>query len=56
MRSHRSADLLAGGNVGPLVLEVGHEPLHGHQVLALGLVVHDVRYVLGRDTLTTCLH
>lgn len=47
------ADFFARSNVCPLVLQVGHEPLYGHQVLALGLVVHDVRHVLGRDSLAT---
>lgn len=48
-----SADFFAWSDVGSLVLQVGHEPLYGHQVLALGLVVHDVRHVFRRNTLAT---
>lgn len=50
-----SANLLAGGDVGALVLEVGHESLHRNQIFSLSLVVHDVGYVFGGNTLTPCM-
>lgn len=52
----RSPDLFTWGDVGALVLQICHKSLHRHQVLALGLVVHDVGNVLRRDTLATCGH
>lgn len=48
-----SPDFFARGDIGALVLQIGHQSLHRYQVLALGLVVHDVSDVLGRDALAT---